>query len=201
MTNILALMAATVVLILIPGPNVAIIVAASLRDGLRYGLMCAFGTTAGLALQLMLVVAGMAAVIQMAVSALTWIKWAGVVYLLYLGIRTWNETGEDLDAIRQRSGAVTFWRGFGLAAVNPKTLLFNAAFLPQFVTNEPGATGQLWLAAAVFLVVVVVGDALWAIFAARAHKYLKGNRKLRQRMTGGLLVGSGVGLALARQPL
>lgn len=201
MTNILALIAATAVLVLIPGPNMAIIVAASLRDGMRYGLICAFGTTAGLALQLVLVVGGMVVIIQMVASALIWIKWAGVVYLLYLGIRTWKEPGEDLGAIRHRSGAATFWRGFGLAAVNPKTLLFNAAFLPQFVTSAPGASGQLWLSAAVFLLVVVVGDSLWAIFAARARKYMQGNGKLRQRMTGGLLVGSGAGLALARQPL
>ena len=201
MSNLLALIAATVVLLLIPGPNIAIIVAASLRDGLRFGLITALGTSAGLALQLLLVVAGMAAVIEMAASALTLIKWAGVAYLIYLGISTWRSAEDDLDEIGRRSQAVTFWRGLGLAVANPKTLLFNAAFLPQFVTNEPGATGQLWLIASVYLVVIVVGDSMWALFAAKARKWLKKYGKIRNKLTGGLLVGAGVGLALTRQTL
>jgi len=201
MSNLLALIAATVVLLLIPGPNIAIIVAASLRDGLRFGLITALGTSAGLALQLLLVVAGMAAVIEMAASALTLIKWAGVAYLIYLGISTWRTAQADLDEIGRRSQAVTFWRGLGLAVANPKTLLFNAAFLPQFVTNEPGATGQLWLIASVYLVVIVVGDSMWALFAAKARKWLKKYGKIRNKVTGGLLVGAGVGLALTRQTL
>lgn len=201
MANILALIVATAVLLLIPGPNVAIIVASSLRDGLRYGLITAFGTTAGLALQLVLVIAGMATIIEMAASALTWIKWAGVIYLVYLGIRTWSDVQDDLEALGRVSQVLTFWRGFGLAVVNPKTLLFNAAFLPQFVASEAGATGQLWIVAAVYLTVIVIGDSMWAMFAASARKWLKKYGKIRNKMTGGLLVGSGVGLALTRQTL
>ena len=101
-SNYIALVAATVILLLIPGPNVAIIVATSLRDGLRYGLITALGTTAGLALQLVLVVGGMAALIEVAATALTWIKWAGVIYLLWLGIRTWNEPTDSLDQPKDR---------------------------------------------------------------------------------------------------
>lgn len=199
MSNLLALIAATVVLLLIPGPNIAIIVAASLRDGLRFGLITALGTSAGLALQLLLVVAGMAAVIEMAASALTLIKWAGVAYLIYLGISTWRTAQADLDEIGRRSQAATFWRGLGLAVANPKTLLFNAAFLPQFVANEPGATGQLWLLATVYLLVIIVGDSMWALFAAKARKCLKKYEKIRNKLTGGLLLGAGLGLALTRQ--
>lgn len=201
MANIFALIAATIVLLLIPGPNIAIIVASSLRDGVRYGLITAFGTSAGLALQLLLVIAGMATVIEMAASALTAIKWAGVIYLVYLGIRTWNESEDDLEAIGRRSQAVTFWRGCGLAVVNPKTLLFNAAFLPQFVTSDAAAGGQLWVIAAVYLAVIVLGDSLWALFAASARNWLKKYEKFRNKLTGGLLVSAGVGLALTRQSL
>lgn len=120
--NLSALIAATVVLLLIPGPNVAIIVATSLRDGLKYGLITTFGTTAGLALQLALVVIGMAALIEAAAATLSWIKWAGVVYLVWLGVRTRNEPAADLADAKIVSRTVTFWRGFGLAVVNPKTL-------------------------------------------------------------------------------
>ncbi len=197
--NLIALIAATIVLLLIPGPNVAIIVATSLRDGLRHGLITALGTTAGLALQLVLVVIGMAALIEAAAATLTWIKWAGVAYLFWLGVMTWHEAAADLADAGIVSRTVTFWRGFGLAVVNPKTLLFNAAFLPQFVPAGADAAGQLVLVASVFLGVVVVGDSLWAVFAAAARKYLIRIGNLQNKVTGGLLVGGGLGLALSRR--
>ena len=102
MSSIIALILATVVLILIPGPNVALIVANSLRHGLRFGLITTLGTTAGIAIQLFLVIAGMAALIELAASALIWIKWLGVAYFVYLGLRTWNEPADDL-AHRERT--------------------------------------------------------------------------------------------------
>ncbi len=78
-------------LVLLPGPNVALIVANSLSFGRRLGLVTVLGTTLGVALQLALVVFGIAAIIEMAANALAWIKCAGVIYLIWLGIRTWNE--------------------------------------------------------------------------------------------------------------
>lgn len=198
MNNVIALIAATAVLILIPGPNVALIVANSLRHGLRLGLITAAGTTAGIALQLMLVVAGMAALIELVASALIWIRWAGVAYLVYLGIRTWTETADDLGQIKPESRSGTFWRGFGLAVINPKTLLFNAAFLPQFVGSD-ASSSQLFLLAAVFLMVIIIGDALWAVFATSSRNYLNRLGNFRNKITGGFLLGAGIGLALSRR--
>ena len=201
MTSVLALISATILLVLIPGPNVALIVANSLRHGLRAGLVTAAGTTAGLAVQLLLVVAGMAALIDVAATALVWIKWLGVAYLLYLGIRTWNEPADDLTQIGPQSTKGAFWRGFGLAVINPKTLLFNAAFLPQFVGDAAGAGAQLSVLSAVFLAVIVIGDGLWALTAASARSWIRQFGALRNRLTGGFLVGAGVGLALSRRTI
>ena len=187
------------VLILIPGPNVALIVANSLKHGFRLGYITALGTTAGIALQLLLVVAGMAAVIDAAATALTWIKWAGVAYLIYLGIRTWNTPADDLSQIGPMSARGTFWRGFGFAVINPKTLLFNAAFLPQFVGDARSASGDLMVVSAVFLAVIIVGDTLWALFAASARRWLRRWSALRNRVTGGFLLGAGLGLALTHR--
>lgn len=201
MSNIVALVAATVVLILIPGPNAALIVASSLTHGLRFGLVTAAGTTVGIGLQLFLVVVGMAALIEMVASALLWIKWLGVAYLVYLGIRTWREPADDLAQIGAQATGRTFWRGFGLAIVNPKTLLFNAAFLPQFVGNTAGAGTELLVVAAIFLLVILVGDALWAVFAASARRWLGSSGSLRNRIAGGFLVGAGLGLAVSRRSI
>lgn len=197
MNTLLTLVLATAVLVIIPGPNVALIVANSLKYGLRMGLMTVLGTTAGVALQLALVVVGMAAVIELAADLLSWIKWAGVAYLIVLGIRTWREPADDLT--RVEAVPAMFWRGCLLAALNPKTLLFNAAFIPQFVDPGPASAFEFALVSAVFLTVVFLGDVLWAAFANSARRLLGRYLRLRNRLTGAFLTAAGIGLALSRR--
>ncbi len=194
--NLLALAAATTVLVLIPGPNVALIVANSLRYGRVAGVVTVLGTTLGVALQLMLVVAGLAAVIEFAAGLFGILKWLGVAYLIWLGIRAWREPADDLGSVEAQP--TLFWRGCMIAAVNPKTLLFNAAFLPQFVPVAGGAI-DLGLVAAVFLTVLLTGDLVWALGAGAARRFIARYGRLRNRLTGGFLVAAGVGLALARR--
>ena len=199
MENIVALVAATIVLILVPGPNVALIVANSLRHGLKLGLITTLGTTVGIAVQLFIVMVGFAALVERVAGALTFIKWFGVAYLVFLGIRAWREPASDLSGIKPQSSGNVFWHGVLLAIINPKTLLFNAAFLPQFVGNTSNPGGQLLLLSGIFLAVVIMGDALWAVFAASARRGLSRYGHLRNRVTGGFLVAAGLGLALSRR--
>lgn len=197
MVNLFALIAATTILVMIPGPNVALIVANSLRYGLRMGTITVLGTTFGVGLQLVAVVLGMAVIIELIAEALTWIRWAGVAYLIWLGIRIWSEPADDLSKIG--AAPAVFWRGCLVAAANPKTLLFNAAFLPQFVGSGDSAVGQLALVASVFLTVLLAGDMLWALFAGSARRLLARHSKIRNRFTGAFLVAAGIGLALSRR--
>lgn len=95
MEMLAALVIATAILVMIPGPNVALIVANSVHYGPRSGVMTVLGTTAGVALQLVAVVLGMAVVIEFAAELLDWIRWAGVAYLAWLGIRTWRTPPES----------------------------------------------------------------------------------------------------------
>ena len=195
MNSMAALILATSVLVLIPGPNVALIVANSLQSGFRMGVMTVLGTTVGVALQLALVVAGMATLLEFAADAFSWIRWAGVVYLLWLGIQTWRQPPADLATVT--AAPRMFWRGCVLAVVNPKTLLFNAAFIPQFV-NE-ASPGQFALVSTVFLCMLFLGDVAWAFFASSARTLLLGFGSLRNRITGAFLVAAGVGLAVSRR--
>ena len=195
MNTIGVLVLATTVLVVIPGPNVALIVANSLRYGIRMGVMTVFGTTAGVAAQLALVVIGLAAIVELAADVLTWIKWAGVVYLVWLGIRTWREPVADLQEVV--AAPAMFWRGCMLAVLNPKTLMFNAAFVPQFV--GAGSTGQFALVATVFIGILFVGDVLWAVFANSARQLLGFNARWRNRVTGAFLAAAGIGLAISRR--
>lgn len=197
MNNLLPLVAATAILVMIPGPNVALIVANSLKYGFRMGVRTVLGTTIGVGLQLALVVFGLAAVVEVAAEALLWIKWAGVAYLVYLGIRTFREPADDLGGIE--AAPAMFGRGCILALLNPKTLLFNAAFIPQFVGAADATASQLGLVAAVFLAVLFVGDVLWAAFASSAGRVLTRYATMRNRLTGTFLTAAGIGLALSNR--
>jgi threonine/homoserine/homoserine lactone efflux protein len=195
--NLLALAVATAILVMIPGPNVALIVANSIRYGFRMGATTALGVTCGNAVQLVLVVLGMTAIIELAAEALTWIRWAGVAYLVYLGIRTWNTPTDDLAAVK--AAPAVFSRAVVIAAINPKTLLFIAAFLPQFVVLDVGIVGHPATIAVVFLAVLLVGDLVWAAMAGSARQLLNRFAAARNRVTGAFLVAAGVGLALSRR--
>jgi threonine/homoserine/homoserine lactone efflux protein len=94
-----------------------------------------------------------------------------------------------------------FWRGCIIAAVNPKTLLFNAAFLPQFVVANGDVSQQLTVVAGIFLTVLLLGDIIWALGATSARALLDRFAGARNRITGGFLVAAGVGLALSRRSL
>jgi len=198
LANVIALALSTAVLAAIPGPNVALIVANSIRHGSRSGVITVLGTTLGVALQLALVLGGFVALVGAAADALAWIKWAGAAYLIFLGVKTWNEPVVDLAGVEGTEQPL-FWRGAMLAVVNPKTLTFNAAFLPQFVDRSSDVAAQMPILAAIFLIVLSLGDCLWALAAVSARSLLMNHGRLRNRITGGFLTASGVGLALARR--
>jgi len=197
MTSLVPLVVATSVLVMIPGPNVALIVANSLKYGFRMGVHTVLGTTVGVGLQLALVVLGLTAIVELAAEALLWIKWAGVAYLVILGIRTWREPADDLSKIE--AAPAMFGRGCLIALLNPKTLLFNAAFIPQFVAAADPTASRLGVVGAVFLGVLFVGDVLWAAFASSAGRVLARYATMRNRLTGAFLTAAGIGLALSHR--
>lgn len=197
----LAFVAAVVVLVLIPGPNVALIVANAVAHGPRTGLVTVLGTTSAMVLQLGLTVAGMTALLTLLAAWFEVLRWAGVAYLVYLGWRAWTAPPVDLTrtAPEPKSARAIWARGFLVSLTNPKTLVFYGAFLPQFVAPGADPAGQLTLLAVTFVVVAGLLDAAWALGAARFRRALAVNGTLRNRITGLLLMGAGAGLALARR--
>lgn len=198
----LAFVAASAILILIPGPNVALIVANSVAHGTRFGLLTVAGTSSAVVVHLALTVLGATAILNFLATSFDWLRWAGVVYLVWLGVRAWRAPPVDLAGTeaQARSVRLIYGRGFLVGLTNPKTLLFYGAFLPQFITPGQAAADQLLLLAVTFLVVAVVLDGVWAILAGRLRALLTTHVRLRNRLTGGLLIGAGLGLALARRP-
>ncbi len=198
----LAFVAASAILILIPGPNVALIVANSVAHGTRFGLLTVAGTSSAVVVHLALTVLGATALLNFLAESFEWLRWLGVAYLVWLGIAAWRAPPVDLTrtAPQARSVRLIFARGFLVGLTNPKTLLFYGAFLPQFITPGPAVGDQLLLLAVTFFAVATVLDGVWAMLAGRLRALLTTHGRLRNRLTGGLLIGAGVGLALARRP-
>jgi threonine/homoserine/homoserine lactone efflux protein len=174
-------------LVLIPGPNLVYIVTRSIEAGRRAGLASMLGVEAGTLVHVSAAAFGLSALLASSAVAFEVVRWAGVAYLVYLGVRSLRS--------RQSAGSVTpggMWRSFaeGLVvnALNPKVSVFFLAFLPQFVDPLQGAAGtQVLVLGAVFLAVASVLDLL----------YVLGAGLFGQRLTRGRKLAGGVYLALA----
>ena len=196
-----AFVLATTVLMLIPGPNVALIVANSVSHGPRYGLLTVAGTSSAMVVQLALTGLGLSEVLGNLSHWFEWIRWVGVIYLAYLGIRQWLAEPTDLTGTepQKKSVRVIYLRGFLVSLTNPKTLFFYGAFFPQFVATDRNITGQKLLLASTFLFLAIVLDGTLAIAAGHARALLGRHGRLRNRLSGGIFFGAGLGLALARR--
>jgi homoserine/homoserine lactone efflux protein len=197
---LLAFVAAVTVLMLIPGPNVALIVANSVAYGSRYGLLTVAGTSSAVVVHLGLTALGMTSLLAGLGASFEVIRWVGVVYLVYLGIAQWRAPAVDLTRTEpeHRSGRAIYTRARLVSLTNPKTLLFYGAFVPQFVHSSENLGSQLALLSATFLAIAVAVDGGWALLAGTARSLLAARGRLRNRISGGLLIGAGIGLAMAR---
>ena len=195
-----AFVAAVVALMLIPGPNVALIVANSLARGPRAGLATVAGTWGAMVPQLGLTALGMGAVLSGAAQTLGWLRWLGVAYLLWLAFRAFTAPGDEdaATASDERPLRALFLRGFLVSLANPKTLAFYAAFFPQFLNSRAPLAPQLFLLCATFLALAAIVDCGWALFAARLGAAVRISARARNNLTGGLLLGAGLGLGLMR---
>ena len=190
---------ATVILVVIPGPNVSLIVANTMAYGTRYGLATVAGTSAAVVLQLAMTALGLSATLSVLANWFAWVRWLGVLYLLYLGLRQWFAPAIDLTRTppQPRSLRGIALRGFLVSLTNPKTLLFYGAFFPQFIAPGAPLGPQLLLLCVSFLAVLTVLDCGWALLAGRLRGVLAMRGRLRNRLAGGCLLGAACGLALA----
>ena len=194
-----AFLAATAVLMLIPGPNVALIVANSLSFGPRAGLITVAGTSAAMVAQLTVASLGLTALLGALGRAFEVLRWAGVAYLVWLGVRAWRAPPEDLSKTRPLKPRKAFGRGFLVSLTNPKTLAFYAAFLPQFLNPAAPLIPQMAILSVTFVAVAVVIDSGWALAAGRARQVVAKFGRARNRLTGAVLIGAAAGLALTRR--
>lgn len=195
-----AFVAATVLLAIFPGPNMALIVSNSVAYGTRWGLLTLAGTSTALAVQLLLVGVGMSTLLAAAGTWFEVLRWIGAAYLVWIGVQTWRAPPAALAPVAARGRSVrrTVGRGLFVSLTNPKVLLFFGAFFPQFIVPHRPLLPQMALLSVTFLVIVSALDSIWATLAGRMRGWIARKGRLLNRLSGGMLVGAGVGLALAR---
>ncbi len=195
---------ATAVLILMPGPIVTLVIANSLAYGQRIGLATVAGASSGNALLVAAGALGLTTVLALAADVFEVLRWAGVAYLVYLGIKQWRAAftagpQETMGPMKSNKGV--FGQGVVVAVTNPKTIFFYAAFFPQFIDPALAVGPQLLAMSIAFVIIATALDGLYALLASRARRLFVSARanRVRHGITGTLLLGTGLGLALARR--
>jgi threonine/homoserine/homoserine lactone efflux protein len=151
-------------------------------------------------LQLGLVALGMSQVLGVLGTWFEVLRWIGVAYLVYLGVMQWRAPAVDLTKTRpeRKSPRQIYVRALLVSMTNPKTLLFYGAFFPQFVAADRALVPQVALLSVTFVVLAILVDGSWALAAGRARHLLASRGRLRNRISGGMLIGAGAVLAAAR---
>ena len=200
----LAFVAASAVVLVIPGPTILTVISYSVTHGRRANTplvaAVALGDSTALAFSLL----GLGALLAASVFWFTMIKLTGGLYLLYLGIRLLR-TGADPTESFTPAKPDSLWKLFAntylITALNPKSIMFFVAFLPQFISHTSKITPQLWLMATTFVFLATLNAGLYAIFARSARKLLNSPRAQRRfNLAGGsMLSAAGIWALMAKR--
>ncbi|MFZ1412956.1 MAG: LysE family translocator [Defluviicoccus sp.] len=199
----LLFVAASALVLAIPGPTVLLVVSHALADGASSGWRTVPGVALGDAVAITVSILGLGALLATSATLFTLLKWFGALYLIVLGIRLWRSgAAEPRDAPAARAGAnrSATWQAFAVTVLNPKSIAFFIAFLPQFVVAGAPAWPQLVILALTFVSLAALNATLYVLVAgtfrarlARFQKHRAGNR-----IGGGILIGAGL-LSVAAQ--
>ncbi|MHC3467540.1 LysE family translocator [Streptomyces sp. 7R007] len=202
--RLLAFAALSFLLIVIPGPSVLFVVGRALAQGRRAALTTVAGNTLGAYVLVVAVAVGIGSVVERSVLVFTTLKLAGAAYLVFLGVKAWRQRGSLRAAFtdgRVAHGTLrTFWEGFAVGVTNPKTIVFFAAVLPQFVDREQGrVTLQMLLLGLVFNAIALASDSVWGLAASTARDWFARSPR-RLSLVGGVggltMIGLGVTVAV-----
>ncbi len=175
-----------------PGPSQLLMVSNSLRHGVRASTATMAGDLSANALQMTAAAFGLAALIATSAGALTLIKWAGVAYLVWVGVRTFLAPAPSLAAAAPGSTdrRRLFMQGFLTSAANPKAVVFFAALFPQFLDPASTILPQLLILGATYLVVDGTLLLVWGGTAERLFGALRPRARLLNRISGSLMIAA-----------
>ena len=199
---------AVLLLCLTPGPNSLLAVTNGARFGVGRTLFSTLGCAAGLTLLIGASLSGLGLVLAASEAVFYVIKWLGACYLVYLGVSLIRSRGAFADVGKTSRPATPpseiylFGQGLWIVVMNPKAVIFFAAFLPQFYDPEHGLLPQFLAMAGTFVGVEVVVEVLLATFASKLAAFLSSGAGMRMfnRATGGVFVLAGAYLLTLERP-
>jgi threonine/homoserine/homoserine lactone efflux protein len=188
---------ASLVLNLVPGPDMLFLLGRCVAQGKKAGFCAAFGINSGAYVHLIAAITGLSAILLTSATAFLVVKWIGAAYLVYLGLRTLASKGStfsiDGKESSDKAGHVIFWQGFLSDVLNPKVAIFFLALLPQFVSShagnpvvqllELGVTGNL-IGIAVSITLVFISTSITA-----GLRRNEGIAKWLQKAMGTMFIG------------
>ena len=198
----LAFAAASALLLIIPGPTILLVVSYALGQGWRSALPVSIGVALGDFTAMTLSMLGVGAILAASATVFTALKMLGAAYLVYLGIKLFR-AGGTLN-VEPKTDAASTARMIGHAwvvtALNPKSITFFVAFLPQFLDRHGDFFTQMVIFETTFLILAFANAAGYALVASRARNLVRSPRAIRifNRTGGTLLIGAGVATASMR---
>ena len=200
-----AFVAAATALLMIPGPTVLLVLAYALSDGRTVAVPTALGVGMGDLIAMTASVLGLGALVLASATAFTVVKWLGAGYLVYLGLRMiWTADRRRLG-LPEDAPAVTpgqaFWNATIVTALNPKSILFFIAFVPQFLSPAVPFLPQATLLIATFVGLATLNALLYGLLGGRLRRALSRPALLTwmSRAGGAVLVAMGVATAAIRR--
>jgi threonine/homoserine/homoserine lactone efflux protein len=197
--------AASVVIILAPGPAQALVLARSISDGKQSGVMTALGLNVGTIFHAVAAAFGLSAILASSAVAFTIVKYIGAGYLVYLGVKALLTRQPQITPTGAASvnSRQAFARAVVTGILNPKVAIFFLAFLPQFVDARRGLVFLQFLILGLILAALdILYESVLALIASAIGKWLTNNQafaRWRQKITGAVLVALGIRLALTER--
>ena len=188
-----AFVAASSILLVIPGPTVLLVVSYALGQGWRTALPMAIGVALGDFTAMTLSMLGLGALLATSATLFIVLKWIGAAYLVWLGVKLWR-AGGALQVPRNGSGRPPWVVAWLVTALNPKSITFFVAFLPAFLDPHVAFLPQMLVFEATFLVLAFANAFGYALAASKARGFVANRRAIGvvNKVGGGLLIGAGV---------
>ncbi|MDW9370539.1 LysE family translocator [Sinorhizobium meliloti] len=193
-----AFAAASAVLLAIPGPTILLVISYALGHGRKIAGATAAGVALGDFTAMTASMLGLGALLATSAAVFTVLKWIGAAYLVWLGIKLWrapvgNDSGSTVETSPAERPLRIFLHTYAVTALNPKSILFFVAFLPQFLDLSRPLFAQMAIFETTFLILATINAALYAWLAAAAGSTIRkpNIRRIVNRLGGSLLIGAG----------
>lgn len=193
----LAFVAASAILLAIPGPTVLLVISHALSHGKRSAYTTAAGVALGDLTAMTASMLGLGALLMASAELFTVLKWIGAAYLIFLGIKLWRApvvTEQNAAEAAPASLRRMFWHAYAVTTLNPKSIIFFVAFLPQFLDTTKPLFDQMAIFEATFVTLASVNAMLYALTASAARRTIRkpSVQKVINRTGGSLLIGAGL---------